>query len=238
MAELCLSSTAPLWRRRTSLVSRARMLQRRTWHHLLFQRRAHPSCSRSPESPTACHGSAWDFFSCVRSSLVASPGAALRWFRGLLEGRAGRRIRAERVKSSLQQAADETAEELCASTIEGVQHFMPRQRCDCPGIGADGNAKRPRPELLGRLHLLPLFMEAGVPPGWTARRRPPFCVFSGANSSAVTQTVRYQLESLAGESSASAMRGAPLPFHPAASAPVIPWASRVIRSCPAPALPV
>jgi len=59
--------------------------------------------------------------------LVALPaGAALLLVsRGLLEGRRRREeFGLERVKSSLQQAANETAEELCASTIEGVQQFM------------------------------------------------------------------------------------------------------------------
>ena len=54
------------------------------------------------------------------------PGAALLLVsRGLLEGRRRREeFGLERVKSGLQQAANETAEELCASTIEGVQQFM------------------------------------------------------------------------------------------------------------------
>src|SRR6185295_15399121 len=63
---------------------------------------------------------------CEAPLVALPPGAALLLVsRGLLEGRRRREeFGLERVKSGLQQAADETAEELCASTIEGVQQFM------------------------------------------------------------------------------------------------------------------
>ena len=59
--------------------------------------------------------------------LVALPsGAALLLVsRGLLEGKRGREeFGLERVKSGLQQTANETAKELCANVIDGVQQFM------------------------------------------------------------------------------------------------------------------
>lgn len=54
------------------------------------------------------------------------PGAALLLVsRGLLEGKRRREeFGLERVKTGLQQAATETAKELCATVIDGVQHFM------------------------------------------------------------------------------------------------------------------
>ncbi len=61
--------------------------------------------------------------------LVGLPpgGALLLVSRGLLEGRRRREeFGLERVKSSLRQAANETARELCAATIEDVQQFMRR----------------------------------------------------------------------------------------------------------------
>jgi serine phosphatase RsbU (regulator of sigma subunit) len=63
---------------------------------------------------------------CEAPLVALPPGAALLLVsRGLLEGRRRREeFGLERVKSGLQQAANETAEELCASTIEGVQQFM------------------------------------------------------------------------------------------------------------------
>jgi len=59
--------------------------------------------------------------------LVAVPpgGALLLVSRGLLEGRRRREeFGLERVKSSLQQTANETAKKVCATAIDGVQQFM------------------------------------------------------------------------------------------------------------------
>jgi serine phosphatase RsbU (regulator of sigma subunit) len=59
--------------------------------------------------------------------LVALPpgGALLLVSRGLLEGKCKREeFGLERVKGGLQQTANETAKELCAAAIDGVQQFM------------------------------------------------------------------------------------------------------------------
>jgi serine phosphatase RsbU (regulator of sigma subunit) len=63
---------------------------------------------------------------CEAPLVALPPGAALLLVsRGLLEGRHRREeFGLERVKSGLQKASNETAGELCASTIEGVQQFM------------------------------------------------------------------------------------------------------------------
>lgn len=60
------------------------------------------------------------------------PGAALLLVsRGLLEGKRRREeFGLERVKTGLQQATHETAKELCATVIDGVQQFMRRPPLD------------------------------------------------------------------------------------------------------------
>lgn len=63
---------------------------------------------------------------CEAPLVALPPGAALLLVsRGLLEGKRKREeFGLERVKSGLQQAANESAKELCATTIDGVQQFM------------------------------------------------------------------------------------------------------------------
>jgi serine phosphatase RsbU (regulator of sigma subunit) len=63
---------------------------------------------------------------CDAPLVVLAPGAALLLVsRGVLEGKRKREeFGLERVKSGLQQAASETAKEICVSTIKGVQKFM------------------------------------------------------------------------------------------------------------------
>ncbi|MGH9547002.1 MAG: PP2C family protein-serine/threonine phosphatase [Terriglobales bacterium] len=63
---------------------------------------------------------------CEAPLVALPPGAALLLVsRGLLEGKRRREeFGLERVKTGLQQAANETAKELCASAIDGVQQFM------------------------------------------------------------------------------------------------------------------
>jgi serine phosphatase RsbU (regulator of sigma subunit) len=63
---------------------------------------------------------------CEAPLVALPPGAALLLVsRGLLEGRRRREeFGLERVKSGLQQATHETAQELCATVIDGVQEFM------------------------------------------------------------------------------------------------------------------
>jgi len=63
---------------------------------------------------------------CEAPLVALPPGAALLLVsKGLLEGRRRREeFGLDRVKSGLQQAAGETAKELCATMIDGVQQFM------------------------------------------------------------------------------------------------------------------
>jgi serine phosphatase RsbU (regulator of sigma subunit) len=63
---------------------------------------------------------------CEAPLVALPPGAALLLVsRGLLEGRRKREeFGLERVKTGLQQAAGESAKELCATMIDGVQQFM------------------------------------------------------------------------------------------------------------------
>jgi serine phosphatase RsbU (regulator of sigma subunit) len=63
---------------------------------------------------------------CDASLVALPPGAALLLVsRGVLEGKHRREeFGLERVKNGLQQAVGETAKELCATTIDGVQQFM------------------------------------------------------------------------------------------------------------------
>ena len=63
---------------------------------------------------------------CEAPLVALPPGAALLLVsRGLLEGRRRREeFGLERVKTGLQQAKSETAKELCATVIDGVQQFM------------------------------------------------------------------------------------------------------------------
>lgn len=63
---------------------------------------------------------------CEASLIALPPGAALLLVsRGLLEGKRRREeFGLERVKSGLQKSSSETAKELCASTIDGMQQFM------------------------------------------------------------------------------------------------------------------
>ena len=63
---------------------------------------------------------------CDASLVALPPGAALLLVsRGVLEGKRRREeFGLERVKSGLQQAAGETAKELCVTAIDGVQQFM------------------------------------------------------------------------------------------------------------------
>jgi serine phosphatase RsbU (regulator of sigma subunit) len=63
---------------------------------------------------------------CEAPLVAVPPGAALLLVsRGLLEGRRRREeFGLDRVKAELQQASNETARELCATVIDGVQEFM------------------------------------------------------------------------------------------------------------------
>ena len=63
---------------------------------------------------------------CEAPLIALAPGASLLLVsRGLLEGKRRREeFGLERVKSGMQQAADESAHELCAIVIDGVQQFM------------------------------------------------------------------------------------------------------------------
>jgi serine phosphatase RsbU (regulator of sigma subunit) len=63
---------------------------------------------------------------CEAPLVALPPGAALLLVsRGLLEGKRRREeFGLERVKTGLQQAGNETAKELCATVIDGVQQFM------------------------------------------------------------------------------------------------------------------
>jgi serine phosphatase RsbU (regulator of sigma subunit) len=63
---------------------------------------------------------------CDASLVALPPGAALLLVsRGVLEGKRKREeFGLDRVKSELQQAVGETAKELCAAMIDGVQQFM------------------------------------------------------------------------------------------------------------------
>ena len=63
---------------------------------------------------------------CEAPLVALPPGAALLLVsRGLLEGKRRREeFGLERVKTGLQQANHETAQELCATVIDGVQRFM------------------------------------------------------------------------------------------------------------------
>ncbi|MGH9502423.1 MAG: PP2C family protein-serine/threonine phosphatase [Terriglobales bacterium] len=63
---------------------------------------------------------------CEAPLVAVPPGAALLLVsRGLLEGRRRREeFGLDRVKAGLQQASNETARELCATMIDGVQEFM------------------------------------------------------------------------------------------------------------------
>jgi serine phosphatase RsbU (regulator of sigma subunit) len=63
---------------------------------------------------------------CEAPLVALPPGAALLLVsRGLLEGRRRREeFGLERVKTGLQRAANETAKDLCATMIDGVQQFM------------------------------------------------------------------------------------------------------------------
>ena len=63
---------------------------------------------------------------CEAPLVALAPGAALLLVsRGLLEGKRRREeFGLERVKTGLQQASNETAKELCATVIDGVQQFM------------------------------------------------------------------------------------------------------------------
>lgn len=63
---------------------------------------------------------------CEAPLVALPPGAALLLVsRGLLEGKRRREeFGLERVKTGLQQAANENARELCATVIDGVQQFM------------------------------------------------------------------------------------------------------------------
>jgi serine phosphatase RsbU (regulator of sigma subunit) len=63
---------------------------------------------------------------CEAPLVVLPPGAALLLVsKGLLEGKRRREeFGLDRVKTGLQQGSSETAKELCASVIDGVQQFM------------------------------------------------------------------------------------------------------------------
>jgi serine phosphatase RsbU (regulator of sigma subunit) len=63
---------------------------------------------------------------CEAPLVVLPPGAALLLVsRGLLEGKRRREeFGLERVKTGLQQTHNETAQEICATVIDGVQQFM------------------------------------------------------------------------------------------------------------------
>lgn len=65
---------------------------------------------------------------CDAALVALPPGAAvLLVSRGVLEGKRKRQeFGLDRVKSGLQQAAGETAKELCVAAIDGVQQFMQR----------------------------------------------------------------------------------------------------------------
>jgi serine phosphatase RsbU (regulator of sigma subunit) len=85
---------------------------------------------------------------CEAPLVALPPGAALLLVsRGLLEGKRRREeFGLERVKNGLQQAASETAQDLCATVIDGVQQFMHKapvhNDVTALALVREGNSKR------------------------------------------------------------------------------------------------